>query len=125
MAEAREQGRRTTMRDVAARAVSNLINGRAHLMSDETRLRVEVAMTDLAYHPNSTARGLRSARTQTLAFLVLDAGARFLADPMTDLIMAGVADVARDRGYGVLIQSDRPTERSTALLKPLLEHRVD
>jgi DNA-binding LacI/PurR family transcriptional regulator len=131
MAHAGEQGRRTTMRDVAARAgvstqtVSNLINGRAHLMSDETRRRVEVAMTDLAYHPNSTARGLRSARTQTLAFLVLDEGARFLADPMTDLIMAGVADVARDRGYGVLIQSDRPVARSTALLKPLLEHRAD
>lgn len=119
------------MRDVAARAgvsaqtVSNLVNGRTHLMTDETRERVAATMRELGYHPNSAARGLRSARTHTLAFLVLDQDARFLADPMTDLIIAGIGDVARDRGYGVLIQAGRPEETSDALLAPLLEHRAD
>ncbi len=119
------------MRDVAARAgvsaqtVSNLVNGRTHLMTEETRDRVSSAMTALGYHPNSAARGLRSARTHTVAFLVLDQDARFLADPMTDLIIAGIGDIARDRGYGVLIQAGRPDEASDALLTPLLEHRAD
>ena len=119
------------MRHVAARAgvsaqtVSNVVNGRVHLMTEETRERVASVMTDLGYHPNSAARGLRSARTHTLAFLVLDQDARFLADPMTDLIIAGIGDVARDRGYGVLIQAGRPDQASDALLTPLLEHRAD
>ncbi len=119
------------MRDVAARAgvsaqtVSNLVNGRTHLMTAQTRERVSAAMSALGYHPNSAARGLRSARTHTLAFLVLDQDARFLADPMTDLVIAGIGDIARDRGYGVLIQAGRPDEASDALLTPLLEHRAD
>ena len=99
------------MRDVAARAdvsvqtVSNLVNQRFHLMGEETRARVEQAMNDLGYHPNVAARTLRSSRTETLCFLLLDEGNRFLADPMTDLVIAGIGDVARDRGYGLLIRA--------------------
>ncbi|HWD75306.1 MAG TPA: LacI family DNA-binding transcriptional regulator [Solirubrobacteraceae bacterium] len=119
------------MRDVAARAevsvqtVSNLINQRFHLMGEETRVRVEQAMSDLGYHPNLAARTLRSARTETLCFLLLDEGNRFLADPMTDLIIAGIGDVARDRGYGLLIRAARPHEPDPALIRPLLENRAD
>jgi DNA-binding LacI/PurR family transcriptional regulator len=119
------------MRDVAARAdvsvqtVSNLINNRIHLMGEETRVRVERAMHDLGYHPNVAARTLRSARTETLCFLLLDEGNRFLADPMTDLIIAGIGDVARDRGYGLLIRAARPHEPDPALIRPLLENRAD
>ncbi len=119
------------MRDVAARAgvsaqtVSNVINNRVELMGGETRLRVERAMTDLGYHPNLAARTLRSSRTETLAFLQLDESKRFLADPMTDLIIAGIADVARDRGYELLLRATQPHEPDPSLIKPLLEKRAD
>jgi DNA-binding LacI/PurR family transcriptional regulator len=119
------------MRDVAARAevsvqtVSNLVNHRFHLMGVQTRVRVEQAMSELGYHPNVAARTLRSARTETLCFLLLDEGNRFLADPMTDLVIAGIGDVARDRGYGLLIRAARPHEPDPSLLKPLLENRAD
>jgi DNA-binding LacI/PurR family transcriptional regulator len=119
------------MRDVAARAdvsvqtVSNLINHRFHLMGVETRVRVERAMSELGYHPNVAARTLRSARTQTLCFLVLDEGNGFLADPMTDLVMAGIGDMARDQGYGLLIRAARPHEPDPSLVRPLLENRAD
>jgi DNA-binding LacI/PurR family transcriptional regulator len=119
------------MRDVAARAqvsvqtVSNLINDRVHLMGEETRIRVEQAMSELGYHPNLAARTLRSARTETLCFLLLDEGNRFLADPMTDLIIAGIGDVARDSGYGLLIRAARPHEPDPSLVRPLLENRAD
>ena len=102
------------MRDVAehagvsAQTVSNLVNNRLRQMSDETRLRIEGAMEQLGYHPNLTARSLRSARTTTIGFLLLDEGARYLADPMTDQVIAGVGDVARDRGYSVLIHAGLP-----------------
>lgn len=119
------------MRDVAARAdvsvqtVSNLINNRLHLMGENTRARVEQAMSELGYHPNVAARTLRSERTETLCFLLLDEGSRFLADPMTDLIIAGIGDVARDRGYGLLIRAARPHEPDPTLIRPLLEKRAD
>jgi DNA-binding LacI/PurR family transcriptional regulator len=122
--------RRPTMRDVASRAgvsiqtVSNFVNRRFHLMTRETRSRVDRAMQELGYHPNVAARSLRSAKTDTLGFLVLDQDARFLADPMTDLIIAGIGDVLRDRGYGLLIQAARPDGPKPVLLQPLLENRV-
>jgi DNA-binding LacI/PurR family transcriptional regulator len=119
------------MRDVAEHAgvsvqtVSNLVNQRLRQMSDETRVRIEDAMRELGYHPNRTARSLRSARTDTIGFLLLDEGARYLADPMTDQIIAGVGDIARDRGYSVLIHAGKPGEIDRGLLTPVLESRVD
>jgi DNA-binding LacI/PurR family transcriptional regulator len=123
---------RPTMRDVAHQAgvslqtVSNYVNGRFNLMSEETRERVGRELERLGYWPNAAARSLRGKRTMTLGFLVLDEGARFLADPMTDLIIAGIGDVARDNGYSLLIQAARPDpEDADRLFSPLLEERVD
>ena len=82
-------------------------------------------MEQLGYHPNLTARSLRSARTTTIGFLLLDEGARYLADPMTDQVIAGVGDIARDRGYSVLIHAGRPGPPDSGLLRPVLESRVD
>lgn len=110
---------------VSVQTVSNHVNGRHQYMSEDTRRRVAEAMRELSYHPNVTARSLRSAETRTLGFLVLDEHARFLADPLTDLVMAGVGDVAREHGYGVLIQSSRPSEDADQLLTPVLQSRVD
>lgn len=120
------------MREVASEAgvslqtVSNVVNGRTHLMSEETRQRVSEVLEELGYWPNAAARSLRARRSMTLGFLVLDEGSRFLADPMTDLVVAGVGDVAREAGYSVLIQAASPEPRaSDRLFAPLLEHRVD
>jgi len=119
------------MRDVAeqagvsAQTVSNLVNNRLRQMSDQTRMRIEDAMQELGYHPNLTARSLRSARTTTIGFLLLDEGARYLADPMTDQVIAGVGDVARDCGYSVLIHAGLPGQPDSGLLRPVLESRVD
>lgn len=123
---------RPTMRDVAGQAgvslqtVSNYVNGRFNLMSVETRERVGRELDRLGYWPNAAAQSLRAKRTMTLGFLVLDEGARFLADPMTDLIIAGIGDVARDNGYSLLIQAARPDpDDADRLFSPLLEDRVD
>ena len=110
---------------VSVQTVSNHVNGRHQYMSEETSRKVAEAMRELGYHPNVTARSLRSAETRTLGFLVLDEHARFLADPLTDLVMAGVGDFARERDYGLLIQSSRPSDDADRLLTPVLESRVD
>jgi DNA-binding LacI/PurR family transcriptional regulator len=131
MSPSRNAPGRPTMREVAELAgvsvqtVSNHVNGRHQYMADDTRRRVAAAMQELGYHPNVTARGLRSAETRTLGFLVLDQHARFLADPLTDLIIAGVGDVAREQDYGILIQSAKPSDEPDRLLTPVLQSRVD
>jgi DNA-binding LacI/PurR family transcriptional regulator len=119
------------MKDVAADAgvslqtVSNLVNGRLEQMSQPTRQRVEQTMQRLGYHPNSSAQSLRSARTRTLGFLVLDEHRAFLADPLTALLIAGVGDVARAHHFGILIQGAQPDDAEDELLAPVREHRID
>ena len=105
--------------------VSNVLQGRHNLMRGDTRERVEATVKKLGYHPNIAARGLRSLRTRTFGFLVLDEAPSFLADPLTDLLIAGVADVARDRGYEILLKAERPLSPERELLRPLHEARVD
>jgi DNA-binding LacI/PurR family transcriptional regulator len=119
------------MRDVAELAhtslqtVSNYVNGRHEEMSVDTRERVATALSSLGYTTNRAAASLRSQRTRTLAVLVVDEHARFLADPLTDQIAAGLADVARDRGYGLLIHGARPDASPEEMLAPLREGRAD
>jgi len=122
---------RTTIAQVAERAgvsrqtVSNFVNGRLGLMSAATGQRVREAMEVLGYTPDLRGRSLRSGRLETLGFLILDEHPQYLADPLTDLMLAGVGDVTRDRGYGLLIQAATPQAKRGELLRPVLEHRVD
>jgi DNA-binding LacI/PurR family transcriptional regulator len=118
-----------TMRDVAAAAgvsiqtVSNLVNGRGK-MTEGTRVSVVEAMEQLGFHPNGTARGLRRQRTDNLGFLLVDPAQRYLADLFTMEVLAGLGDVARDRGFSLLIQPAKDW-RPAALMAPVLERRVD
>jgi DNA-binding LacI/PurR family transcriptional regulator len=127
----KERGRAVTMRQVAEAAgvstqtVSNLLNGRTDHLATETAQRIHAVIERLDYRRNFVARGLRSARAQALAFLVTDASARFLADPMTDLFLAGLGDELRDSDYGLLIQSAHPNAPFESLLAPATEARVD
>jgi DNA-binding LacI/PurR family transcriptional regulator len=119
------------MRDVASLAqvsvqtVSNFVHGRHDEMSEQTRLRVGKALDQLGYRPNTAAASLRSQRIRVIAFIVVDEHARFLTDPLTDLIIAGVGDVARERSYGVLVQGARPSSRDPGILDTLRRGMAD
>ena len=120
-----------TMRDVAERAgvsvstVSNYANGRQYLMRAETCERVQEAMIFLDYRPNATARGLRSARIKGVGFLIVDEEAKFLADPMNGLVMAGAGEMTRERDYGLLIESAKLGQIDDGLFAPVRENRID
>jgi DNA-binding LacI/PurR family transcriptional regulator len=64
------------MTDVARRAgvspmtVSNVINGRAQRVSEQTRLRVLATIDELGYQVNMTARNLRMGRTGAVGLAV-------------------------------------------------------
>ena len=122
---------RPKMRDVAELAgvslqtVSNFVNDRHDQMNEQTLAKVSKAMEKLNYRPNVAAASLRSQRTKTIAYLILDQNSAFLEDPLTSQHLAGVAEVADERGYGILVQSGRPNQIDEESLAPLLEGRFD
>ena len=85
-----------------------------HLMTEETRERVAEATSRARLSPEPRPRAAALGAQPHAGVPGARPGARFLADPMTDLIIAGIGDIARDRGYGVLIQAGRPDEASDA-----------
>jgi len=100
---------RATLMDVAKAAnvsvttVSNLVNGRLHLMSEETRHRIEAAIRTQNYRPNQEARNLRLAERRTVGLIVVDDSPTYLADPMTTNIVAGLSNTLGVNGYSLLI----------------------
>lgn len=119
------------MREVAERAsvsvmtVSNVINGRPGAVGSETKARVEQAMAEIGYHPNMSARALRSAQSDTLAFLLRDESSEYLADPLTNLLTAGIGEVLREHDRNLLIRTVRAESDPEGLFEPLLQSRVD
>ncbi|MGN6482795.1 MAG: LacI family DNA-binding transcriptional regulator, partial [Thermomicrobiales bacterium] len=64
----------------------------------ETRDRVKAAIAELGYIPNTAARSLRSRKTNTIAVVIPD-----ITNPWYPEFVRGIQDVARARGYDVLV----------------------
>lgn len=119
-------GRRgASVKDVAAAAgvslgtVSNVLN-RPELVSGTTRERVEHAMADLGFVRNETARSLRTGRSSTLAYVMLDSRNPFFTDVAHGIELA---TEALDHTL-FLCNSDNRAARETALLARLQERQV-
>jgi LacI family transcriptional regulator len=82
---------------VSAMTVSRVVN-RADYVAAATRQRVEQAIAELGYVPNSLARGLTSRKTGALGLVVPD-----VANPFFTLVLKGAEKVARQAGYRVTI----------------------
>src|SRR3954454_12725090 len=97
--------RRPVMSDVARLAgvshqtVSRVINDSRHVRA-ETRERVELAMRQLGYRPNSVARALVTGRSKTLGVVSFDTT---LYGPASTLF--GIERAAHDAGYFITIAS--------------------
>src|SRR3954453_7925267 len=113
-----EERRRPVMSDVARLAgvshqtVSRVINDSRHVRA-ETRERVELAMRQLEYRPNSVARALVTGRSQTLGVVSFDTT---LYGPASTLV--GIERAAHDKGYftsNVSLQSLHRTSVLTAV----------
>src|SRR3954470_6340146 len=117
-----EDGRRTgslqgvrqaSLTDVAGLAgvshmtVSRVINGTGPVRP-ETRARVEAAIRELDYRPNSAARTLATGKSETLGVVALDST---LFGPASTLF--GIEHAAREAGYAITISSvGRPQPQS-------------
>lgn len=105
---------------VAPITVSRVINNSGYV-SLETRERVEGAIAELGYVPNSLARGLRIKKTKTAALLVTD-----ITNPFWTLVVRGVEDAASRAGFHVfLCNTDESEAKQADYLAALLQKQVD
>lgn len=116
-----------TRSDVAARAgvsaavVSYVVNNGPRPVAATTRERVERAIADLGYRPNSVARALRTRQTHTLGLLVPD-----IRNPYFAELAAALEDAAHEKGYALLLaDTNESPERQIAQLRALRERQVD
>jgi LacI family transcriptional regulator len=112
--------------DIAKRAgvapitVSRVINNSGYV-SRSTRERVEAAVKELGYVPNTIARGLRSKRTHTLALVVTD-----ITNPYFTSMARGVEDVAGASNYTVIYcNTDESEAKEEKYANMLAQRQVD
>ena len=115
-----------TIRDVAQRAgvapitVSRVVNNSGYV-SQAARQRVEAAIADLNYVPNTLARSLRFKKTRVLALIVTD-----ITNPFWTTVARGVEDVANAHGFNlILCNTDEDEAKQNDYLQVLLQKRVD
>ena len=118
---------RVTRDDVARRAqvsaavVSYVINNGPRPVAPETRERVERAIAELGYFPNTIARSLRAEQTNTIGLIV-----PHLGDPLYAEIAAEFQSRCNEAGYLVVIcSSDRNAAREEKAINMLRNHQVD
>lgn len=115
-----------TIRDVANRAgvstmtVSRVLNNSGYV-SQDARTRVEAAVSELGYVPNTLGLSLRFKRTRTIALVLTD-----ITNPFFTTIARGVEDAASDQGFTVILcNTDESENKQARYLTSLLQKRVD
>jgi LacI family transcriptional regulator len=115
-----------TLRDVAVLAgvsiktVSRVVNHQDEL-SDETRRRVQAAIDQLNYRPNTLARSLIHQRSHTLA--VIAWGIDYYGPSRT---IVGIEQEANELGYSLFLSLvSHPTDNHERILDTLISRRVE
>lgn len=115
----------TTMRDVAARAgvsaktVSRVFNDDEHVLPG-TRARVESALRDLNYVPNSVATTFRKGRAPVVGVVVPD-----LLDPFFAAVAESVNRLALERGMSTVVTSvGHTTQKEHEIVGQLLSQSL-
>ena len=115
----------SSIREVAKRAgvslgtVSNVLN-RPEIVAKVTRQRVQLAIEEIGFVRNGSARQLRAGRSQHIGLVVLD-----VANPFFTEVARGVEDLANQAGYVVILcNSDDSVEKESHYLHVLEEQRT-
>lgn len=129
MITARESGGKIaivpiSIQDVARKAnvsistVSRVLN-RRNIVNEETRKRVESAISDLGYSPNVFARGLMLRRSHILGLVLPDLHGEFYSE-----IIRGANLRARELGYKLMISSAVAKDDGSELIAAVADHGI-
>jgi LacI family transcriptional regulator len=117
---------RTTVKDVAAHSgysvatVSAVVNG-AGWVSDETRRKVEQAVSALDYRPNRTARSLKTQQTHAVGAIVSD-----LTNPFFTQVVRSVSHALHASGRNLfLCDADHRFAWGRSHFETLMERQID
>jgi LacI family transcriptional regulator len=115
-----------TIREVAKRAgvspitVSRVVNN-SDYVNQATKKRVQAAIRQMGYVPNTLARSLRSRRTSTLALVLTD-----ITNPFWTTVARGAEDAASKAGFSMMLgNTDESEEKQGRYITALLEKRID
>lgn len=119
-------GPMSTIKEVARRAgvsvgtVSNVLRGSA-TVNPEIRERVDKIIQQLDYHPNHSARSLKTSQTHLLGMVISD-----ITNPFFPQLARGAEDAAIKHGYLVVASNtDDQVDREKRVLSVLRARRVD
>ena len=99
--------KQVSIKDVALRAnvsiatVSHVINGTRNV-NESTRKAVELAIEELHYIPDSTARSFKTGKRNLVAFVVPD-----ISNAYFSTMIEEVEDVLAQEGYRLLVLNTR------------------
>jgi len=120
-----------TQREVAERAgvsfitVSRVINGRGNV-KEETRLRIQRAIEELGYYPNSQGRALNSGKTSIVGVVAPVLGSTSLeGDLYYSGLLEGVELACRKHHYDMLLSTQRIGDRDFDYLRLYSQKKVD
>ena len=93
----------------------------SRLVNPETAKRIQKIAGEMGYRPSAVARSLVTRRTETIGVVVTN-----ISDPFVAGVVAGIEDVANQRGYSVfLANSNADPEREVKVVESFHERRVD
>ena len=105
---------------VSVRTVSNVANGFQHV-APETRRRVQQAIDELGYRPNTAARQLRRGRSETVSLVVPEISSPYFSELASLLVR-----VAEERSWTVHIdQTDGAADRERRMVAGPVGQSVD
>jgi DNA-binding LacI/PurR family transcriptional regulator len=117
---------KVTIRDVAKKAdvsvatVSRVLNGTANV-NDSKKRKVEVAIEELGYRPNSIARSLSKKQTNTIGLILPS-----IVNPFFNEIAEAVEKRAHYRGYKVILcNSSNDAEKERNYIRSLIQNQID
>ncbi|MEQ6887789.1 substrate-binding domain-containing protein [Halomonas sp. CS7] len=105
---------------VSVTTVSHVVNG-TRRVAPATQVRVQRAIAELGYRPDSIARALKSNRSRTIGMIVTAANNPFFAE-----IIRGVEDHCFAHGYSLMLCNTGDADtRQLSYLQALRDKRVD
>lgn len=120
-------GKKVTISDIARASglskttVSRYINGKRHLMSEESCQLLERIIQEMDYHPSTIARSLKSKRSYIVGVVVAD-----ISSPWSSSVISGVGEVLFSNQYvPVFINSNNSIQQENTLLRALVEREID